>query len=324
MANSASDKLARIVERHRLVFPWFRAEQFGIESLPAKPPVFEDEWGCVWRFPTDGLQGIVVKHPLCDWRKLKDFRPPDPEVGLPREGEPPLPWDEVEAFIESVKSVGGLTVGFMPHGFLFLRLTYLRGYLNILKDLVLEPPQLDELIDMVTEYNLEIVKRLARFGVDVISFGDDLGTQHGLPFSPRSFRKHLLPAYRKIFSEAKRRGAKVRLHSDGYVVDIIQDLISAGVDILNVQDVVNGLDNLEKVRGKVAIDVDLDRQRLLPFGTPGQIEAHIREVVRRLGSQRGGLLISAEVLHDVPLPNIEALLDSLEKCSRYYAKIVIK
>ncbi|MEM1871302.1 MAG: hypothetical protein QW517_09315, partial [Thermofilaceae archaeon] len=70
----------------------------------------------MWKYTVDGLQGVVVKHPLSDWSKMKDFKPPDPEAGLPREGEPPIPWSEVEAFVKSIKEMGGLVVGFMPHG----------------------------------------------------------------------------------------------------------------------------------------------------------------------------------------------------------------
>lgn len=315
------EKLSRLVEKHRLLFPWFNREFFDVQKLPRKPSVFKDEWGCVWRFPIDGLQGIVVKHPIDEWEKLKSFKAPDPDLGLPREGEPPISWDEVESFIRSVKDVGGLAVGFMPHGFLFLRLTYLRGYLNFLKDLVLKPPQLEVLIDMVVEYNVAVVKRLTRLGVDVISFGDDLGAQTGLPFSPLAFRRHLLPGYRRIFAEARRKGAKVRLHSDGYIMDIASDLIAAGVDVLNLQDRVHGLEMLSKLKGRVAIEVDIDRQKLLPFGSPKSIEEHIRSVVFTLGSRRGGLLLSAEVLHDVPFNNIEALFDALERFSTAHRSI---
>lgn len=307
------ENLVRVVKKHRLLFPWFSEDQLRSQVLARKPTVFKDEWDCVWKFTLDGLQGIVVKNPLSDWGKLKDFKPPDPEAGLPREGEPPVPWSDVEAFVKGVKEMGGLLVGFMPHGFFFLRLTYLRGYLNFLKDLVLEPPGLEKLVELVVDYNVEVVKRLVRLGVDVVSFGDDLGTQAGLPFSPTSFRRHLLPGYRKIFSAARKGDAKVRLHSDGYLMDIAGDLISAGVHVLNVQDRLNGLNRLAELKGKVAIEVDIDRQYILPFGRPDEVRKHVREVVRVLGSRRGGLLIAAEVLHDVPLSNIEALLEVLEE-----------
>jgi uroporphyrinogen-III decarboxylase len=107
-------------------------------------------------------------------------------------------------------------------------------------------------------------------------------------------------------------------------MDIAGDLVSAGVDILNIQDRVNGIERMEReLKGKVALEVDVDRQRLLPFGTPREIEAYIKSVVLKLGSRRGGLLFSAEVLHDVPLRNIEALLDSLEKYAELHKSLPV-
>ena len=316
------EKLIKIVERRKLLFPWFKREMLNFEEFPRRPPIYKDEWGCTWKYAIDGLQGVVVENPLKDWKMMECFEPPDPDLGLPREGEPPIPWSEVEAFIRSVKEVGGLAVGFMPHGFFFLRLTYLRGYLNFLKDLVTQPSQLERLIEMVVEYNVEVVRKLLRLGVDVVSFGDDLGTQHGLPFSPSSFRRYLLPGYKRIFAEVKRKGVVARLHSDGYIMDVAGDLVSAGVDVLNIQDVLNGIERMEReLKGKVALEVDIDRQRLLPFGTPREIEAHVRNIVLKLGSKRGGLLFSAEVLHDVPMKNIEALLDSLEKYAEFHKRL---
>ncbi|MEM3549384.1 MAG: uroporphyrinogen decarboxylase family protein [Thermofilum sp.] len=126
------------------------------------------------------------------------------ELGLPREGDYPIPWDIYENFMNRVKAFGGLTVGLMPHGVLFLRLAYLRGYLNVLKDMVQESDKLFKLIDVITEYNLSIIRRLTKLKVDVISFGDDLGNQDKLPFHPEKFRRILLPAYKKMFSEVKK------------------------------------------------------------------------------------------------------------------------
>lgn len=313
------EKLEKIVEKHRLIFPGFRRGMINYD-IPTRPSfTYKDEWGCVWRYTVDGLQGIVVEAPLKDWSKLKDLKIPDPELGLPREGEPPIPWSDVETLIGRVKSLGGLTIGFMPHGFLFLRLTYLRGYLNFLRDLVTQPPQLEELISIVTEYNVEVVKKLVRLGVDIISFGDDLGIQKGFPYPIQKFRQYILPSYKRIFSEAKRKGAKVRLHTDGYVMDIAEDIVSSGVDVLNIQENINRVEVIKNsLKGKVAIDVDVDRQRLLPFGTPREIDTRVKRIIQELSFKRGGLLFTAEVLQDVPLSNIEALLNALEKHSKLH------
>jgi len=110
------------------------------------------------------------------------------------------------------------------------------------------------------------------------------------------------------------RGVRVRLHTDGCVMEVADQLLEAGVSILNIQDRVNGLDRIEReLKGRVCIDLDIDRQRLIPYGTPAQIGEYVREVVRRLGSERGGLMLYAEVHPPTPLENIMALAQALSE-----------
>jgi hypothetical protein len=57
---------------------------------------------------------------------------------------------------------------------------------------------------------------------------------------------------------------------------------------------------------------------MFPFATPEQIDAHVREAVEKLGSPEGGLWLSAECGPDVPLENIEAICQALEKYRGYF------
>ncbi len=108
------------------------------------------------------------------------------------------------------------------------------------------------------------------------------------------------------------------MHTDGHIVEIIPDLIDVGVSVLNPQSRANGLDALGRAcRGKVCVDLDLDRQ-LFPFGTPQEIEGHVREAVETLGSPQGGLWLKAEIGDDVPLENIQAICMALETYRGFY------
>ncbi len=310
------EKLEQLILRHRRLFPFFRKGSVKFDALGVRRQgnIFVDEWGCVWKFPHDGLQGIVVKHPLEDWRALDNLRVPDPDEGLPREGDSMLDWEEVKETVRRARKEGSLVVVGMPHGFFFQRLYYLRGFNNLMLDFVRGDSRLDRLIDLLTEYNLELVKRIIRLGVDVVSFGDDLGTQNRMPISPTLFRRYIYPAYRKIFGYVRAHGVHVYLHSDGHVMEVVDMLIESGVTILNIQDVVNGIENIARAcKGRVCIDLDIDRQHLLPRGTPAEIERHIVEAIHKLGSRRGGLMLTAGVYPDVPLRNIEALCLALER-----------
>jgi uroporphyrinogen-III decarboxylase len=263
-----------------------------------------DAWGCLWHYPGTGLDGQVIDHPLDSWEKFGEWRPPSAAERL----ETIKKEAEKRPDGERPPSAG------LEHGFLFLRLTYLRGFENFMIDVAEETPKLYELRDIVADYWYEITKAHLDCGATRVAGGDDLGLQDRLPISPDSWRKLIKPAYSRIFGLARERGATVRLHTDGYIVDIIPDLIETGVTDLNPQDLVNGLDNLVRLaKGKIHISLDVDRQSITAFGTPGEIDVHIEKCIRTLGSPRGGLSLIWGVYPGTPIENIEAAVRAMEK-----------
>lgn len=313
------EKLEDLIIQHTSIFGDYERgrhdfDDFGVQR---KGSNYIDEWGCLWYYLISGLAGQVVGHPLEDWSAIDHFEPPNlVELGgPPQSGGPPLEtWDEARNRIEEEKRQGNPTYGMVPHDSLFLRVLDLRGFKNFLIDSITQPRELQKLIGVVTEYNMELIKRWLDIGVDVMYFGDDLGTQTGPMINPKAFRELFIPAYAKMFGVCLNGGVHVYLHSDGRVIEVVQDLTRAGVDILNIQDRVNGIENIAKAcKGKVCIDLDIDRQNLLPFGTPKQIERHIKEAVAKLGSEQGGLMLTAGLYPDAPLTNIDALCRAMEK-----------
>jgi len=245
-----------------------------------------DNWGCVWKNIRGGMEALVVEHPLDDWSKLDTYVSP--------------------------------TSGGLPHGFMYMRLYYLRGFENFMMDLIEEPPQLQKLIDMVLNYNMNEVERALVNKPKLMGFGDDLGNQYSLPMSPKMWRKYLKPCFAKIFGACRQAGAHVYLHTDGHILEIIADLIECGVTIINPQVRANTIDGLVKeCKGKVCVSLDLDRQ-MFPFCKPKDVDEHIKETIIRLGSKEGGLMLGAECAPDVPLENIEAICLAMEKYRLYY------
>ena len=318
--NTYREKLEEIALRHPLVFPGFKP---GSIKYGEKPGVLRanrtlvDPFGCIWSFNIEGFQGQVVKHPLKSWEDFKKYEMPDPEDGVPVEGaEKPVPWNVVFSSLDKARSEGNLVIAGMPHGFFFQRLYYLRGFTNLMKDFIQKPPQIYELIGRLTEFNLKLLDKFLSSGrIDVFYFGDDLGTQTRMPISPRMFREFIFPSYAKIFRKIRSLGVHVYLHSDGHVVEILDQLIEAGVSVLNIQDRVNGLENIASAcKGRVCIDLDIDRQYLVPFGKPEDIKRYMKHVVETLALREGGLMLEAEIHPPTPLENIEAVAEAMEEC----------
>jgi len=101
---------------------------------------------------------------------------------------------------------------------------------------------------------------------------------------------------------------------------LIDDLLACGIEVLNLQDLVNGIDWIEKkLKGRVCIDLDVDRQKVTAHGTPDEIDALIRQEVEKLGSVQGGLMMIYGLYPGVPLRNVKALMRAMEKYATYYS-----
>ncbi len=270
-----------------------------------------DAWGCVWENLHDGIVGQVTGNPLADWDAMDGYGPPSPaETGH----FDPIDWEHEERIIRSGREAGVLTRGAVDHGFFFQRLYYLRGFEGLMEDVGRADPRLDTLCEMVLAFNEGLVRRYLDIGVDVMYFGDDLGMQDRLTISPAAWRRWVKPAYARLFGMCREGGTHVYLHSDGHIVDVMPDLIECGVTILNPQDLCNGLENVRRLlKGKVCIDLDIDRQRIVPRKTPAEIDVHIRRCVETLCSPRGGLMLTCGIYPGTPLRNIESVLSAMSK-----------
>jgi uroporphyrinogen decarboxylase len=306
-------KLEEVVLRHPLIFSDYKEGQLG-GSFDGNYPLFkenvryEDDWGCVWYNAQDGNLGQVIEHPLTDWEAFNELKIPNPLKQLD--------WEKLKENTEESKRKGLPAIGSpesLAQGGFFDRLQFLRGLENLLIDLITDQPKLMALIEIVLDYNMKYINKWLEIGVDVMAFHGDIGTQNGLLFSPEIFRKYLKPAYAEMFQTCRQAGTHVWYSSDGNILEIVDDLIECGVSIHDPQVRANTIESIAKVyKGKLCALVDIDEQ-MLPFCTPEDINQQIKEVVEKVGSSEGGLMIYAIPSQDVPLENIEALLTALEK-----------
>ena len=124
-----------------------------------------------------------------------------------------------------------------------------------------------------------------------------------------------------MWTPIKAAGQYVYLHSDGMIKQILPDLIEIGLDVINPQVAVNGVDAIRQIcKGRICIKTNLDDQDIIPHGSPQEIKEHVQEVVMKLGSPRGGLAIEAKLIGPVPIENLEALFSSAEEIRFYYYK----
>jgi uroporphyrinogen decarboxylase len=156
-------------------------------------------------------------------------------------------------------------------------------------------------------------------GIEWIGFAEDLGMQTGPMLSPEHFRKYIKPSYSRLMKKARDTDVIVHVHADGDLRQLMDDILECGVQVINLQDLVNGIDWIqENLAGKICVDLDIDRQCITRFGTPTMIDELIREEVEKIGSKEGGLMMIYGLYPDIPFENVKAVMDAMERYTDYY------
>jgi uroporphyrinogen decarboxylase len=204
---------------------------------------------------------------------------------------------------------------------LFEWATFLRGMDHFLMDLAAEPARVEALLDKLVETHLATIDRLLPAvgeHIDLIQLGDDLGMESGPFFSPQQLRELFKPRYRIIIQRIKRHAPHVVifLHSCGSIAAVLDDLIDAGVEVINpVQISAHGMEPAElKRRFGPAVTFwggGCDTQTILPRGTPQQVKDHVRRNIDIL-APGGGFVFNQvhNILSEVPPENVVAMYEA--------------
>ena len=197
---------------------------------------------------------------------------------------------------------------------IFETATALRGYEQILCDLLTDEDLVNKLFDIPHRYHLAVTRRLVELGVDMVWLGDDLGAQQSMIIAPDLWRRLLKPRFASLIGELKGLNPRVKIayHTDGFVEPVIPDLIEIGVDVLHpIQPMCMDPAALKQRFGdRLCFMGTVDEQSTLPFGTPEQVRAEVRMRLDTVG--RGGGFILAPTHHvqlDTPIENLLAMVD---------------
>jgi hypothetical protein len=87
-----------------------------------------------------------------------------------------------------------------------------------------------------------------------------------------------------------------------------------GVDALNAQIPVAPAAEVEsKLKGRICVFSDVDRQHAMPHGTPAAVREHIRRLIELCGTPKGGVMMRGELEAVWPIENIEAMFETYEE-----------
>jgi uroporphyrinogen-III decarboxylase len=262
--------------------PAFLEEQPKTLGDPYVPGIFVDEWGCTFENIQRGIIGIVHEPLLKDWQDLETVRIPTELLSVDVEA--------VNAFCRSTDKF--VLSGCCPRP--FERLQFIRSSENLFVDLITHIEEVLFLLNKLHQFYIEELELWAKTEVDALTFMDDWGAQNSLLINPKMWRQFFKPLYKDYIDIAHSHGKYAFMHSDGYIVDILPDLIELGLDAINAQIFCMDVEKLgERFRGRITFWGEIDRQYLLPFGTAEEVVNAVKKVKQSLYAN-GGVIAQCE------------------------------
>ena len=276
------------------------------KRLSADGKTAYDWWGAGWDTQTEGYWHTHA--PLAEATDLKAFAWPDPAApGLLGAAQAALAADGAQPF--AVPNFGFA---------LFERAWALRGFDQLLMDMVAEPAWVEELLERITAIQVALARRfVALGGIGGGYFGDDYGAQRSLLFSPKLWRALIKPRLAQMFAVFRDAGLPVILHSDGDIKAILPDLVDIGLTCLNpVQPEVLEHAWLQREFGRhLSFYGGISTQEVLPKVTPEEVRVATLACIRDLAPNGTGLVLgpSHRMQSDIPPENVAAMLEAFGK-----------
>lgn len=282
-------------------FTWFRPYPPGERYREVEPDVWQDEFGVEWDRRVDKDIG-VPRDKLITPETLHDFAWPDPHD--------PRRYDFMAEAIQKDRVVV-VSLGFT----LFERAWSLVGMENLLVSMLSNKGFVNLLLDRILEYDLGIIDHACSLDIDVFRFGDDWGHQQGLLMGIDLWREFIKPRIKRMYQRVKSHGKYVMIHCCGKVQELLPELIECGVDIFNPlqPEVMDPFEMKQRHGDRLTFYGGIGTQRILPYGTVGQVRGEVRRLLDVVG-ENGGYIASPA--HDLPPDakpeNVAAMLDVLQ------------
>jgi uroporphyrinogen decarboxylase len=199
--------------------------------------------------------------------------------------------------------------------------TFLRRMDNFLVDLAQDQAGVERLLDALMETHLATLEKVcAAVGdiVDVLRFGDDLGTDQGPFMSPTTYRNLFKPRHTILCDYVHRHSSMhTFLHSCGSLYKLLPDLIEAGYDVINPVQINSRDMEPERLKREFGKDITFwgggaDTRTVLNRCTPAEVKDHVRRLIETF-APGGGFVFNTvhNILPDVPPENVVAMFEAV-------------
>jgi uroporphyrinogen decarboxylase len=294
-----------------VAFPEFEREAHarpggrdGPRAIWLDERTYRDAWGVTNRFGEGDWYEERVAGPLDDALSVEDIE----AYAFPEADRVEVPQDYA-AGIARAKRNDCFTSGIIPNP--YRQAWTLRGMDNVLMDYLINPEMLNRLYDKLYALYQGMAVRMVEAGVDMISIIGDIAMQDRIIMGPDAWRRVDKPRLTALMDACRAVNPDIYffVHSDGNILDVMDDLVEMGFDVINpIQP--ECMDPVEvKCRwgNRITLHGGVSLQRTLPNGTPDEVRAEVEELIRNCGYDGGLVVFPSNVIQpDTPVENVVA------------------
>ncbi len=292
---------------------------FGLRNPNPKPGEYNvvNAWGVTRSWPA-GLPGAFPVH-TPDKIVIKDMENWKDYVKVPNVVYDAKEWEPFIAMAEKVDRNETYATAFVAPG-VFEQCHYLLEIQNCLMNFYEYPDEMHELIDCITQFELDYAAEVCKYiKPNALFHHDDWGSQTSTFISPEMFREFYKPAYQKIYGYYKEHGVELLIHhSDSYAATLVPDMIDMGIDIWQGVMTSNNIPELiKKYGGKISFMGGIDSAAI---DHPGWTREEVAREVRRACEECGKLYFipgASQGLAMSTFPGVyEATTEEIDKMSK--------
>ena len=230
-----------------------------------------------------------------------------------------VPWGALKKNYRKWREEGHWILGDTWYSFNQLT-SFVMGMEPFLIAMIEEPELCIDMLNHTLDVNLTLLDMAwdAGYTFDMLNVRDDMGFNNAQFFSLALFRKIIRPVHQKAVDWAHKKGIRVRLHSCGYIMPLLPDILDIGFEALHGLEVKAGMNAVEVKR-------NYGDRLVLHGGLPAtqwlDIEGATALIKQRMPilMESGGYIFATDhsIPHSVPLKNMEEIVRLAKEIGRY-------
>jgi uroporphyrinogen decarboxylase len=185
-------------------------------------------------------------------------------------------------------------------GKIFTLTWMLMGFNNFATKLIMDEQLVADVFHKVAEIQFQALEKISEMShVGAVWVVDDLAFGTGPMISPQAFRDHVFPWYREMAAQCHQNDLLFFMHSDGDLALLMEDIIDTGVDMIHPIDptCMDIVEIKEEYGDRICLAGNVSNE-LLRSGTPPQVEARVKELLRKVAPGGGYCLSSGNSVPD--------------------------